>query len=116
MRSLRQPSASWSCCTLAGVAPRDDDGALEHLGPEEGLHQLVVGTVAEHLGLDADGGGVLDRVAGPLAGELCRAGFVNPRSRGGRKQSSTERCDDSREQEGALSRGCEIIAADDARG
>ena len=51
------------------VSRRDDDGALEHLGAEEGLHQLVVGAVAEHLRLGADGGGVLGRVGGSLAGE-----------------------------------------------
>src|SRR3989442_2298541 len=48
---------------------RDDDGALEDLGAEEGLHQLVVGAVAEHLGLDADRAGVLSRVRRALAGQ-----------------------------------------------
>src|SRR2546426_221799 len=47
---------------------RDDDGALEDLGAEEGLHQLVVGAVAEHLGLDV---GVLV-LAGDLAHPAAR--------------------------------------------
>src|SRR6266511_5938854 len=46
---------------------RDVNSALEHLRPEEGLHQLVVETVPDHLRLDANSGGVLGRLGGPLA-------------------------------------------------
>src|SRR5256885_11514040 len=51
------------------VRRRDDDRALEDLRAEEGLHQLVVGAVAEQLRFHADRGSVLGRVGGPLAEE-----------------------------------------------
>ena len=51
------------------VAWRDHDRALEHLRPEESLHQLVVEAMAEGLRREADGGGVLGRVGGSLSRE-----------------------------------------------
>ena len=67
--ALSASQASRSCSLAWACARGDHDRALEHLGVEEGLHQLVVGAVAEHLRLDADGGGVLGRVGRPLAGQ-----------------------------------------------
>jgi hypothetical protein len=44
------------------VVAAEGDGAVEDLGLEECLHQLVVGAVAQRLCLVADGGGVLGGV------------------------------------------------------
>ena len=70
MESGSEPLSVESELLARGREPwRNDDRALEHLRPEEGLHQLVVGAVTEHLRLDAYGGGVFDRDRWPLAGE-----------------------------------------------
>lgn len=45
------------------------DRALEHLGTEETSHQLLVGTVAQQLRLQADRAGVLGSVGGSLPGQ-----------------------------------------------
>ena len=66
--SPRRTGLDSRCDRRAGVG-LDPDAAVVDLVVEERAHQLLVGAVAQRLGLAADRGGVLGRVGRPLLGE-----------------------------------------------